>query len=148
MSEHTFLAHLRKDHNEQKDLGKRLSEAKEPAEREKLREQFHEALLPHMIGEEASMFNMLTECDDEDARDDGLESTQEHHVAKLVLRELMDLNTDSEIFKAKATVLDELNRHHIEEEETTIFSHLNRLCDNKKLDELFQKYEAAEEKTK
>ncbi len=148
MSEHEFLAHLRKDHNEQKDLGKRLSEAREPEEREKLRQQFNVALLPHMIGEEASMFKMLTDSNDEDARDDGLESTQEHHVAKLVLRELMDLSTDSDIFKAKATVLDELNRHHIEEEETSIFSHLNRLCDDKKLDALFQQYEKAEEKAK
>ncbi len=146
MSEHTFLAHLRKDHNEQKDLGKKLSEATEPEEREKLRQQFHEALLPHMLGEEASMFKMLIDNKDEEAKDDGLESTQEHHVAKLVLRELMELNTDSDIFKAKAAVLDELNRHHIEEEETTIFNHLQRLCDDKKLDELFQQYEKAEEK--
>ena len=148
MSEHKFLAHLRKDHNEQKALGKKLCAAKEPGKREELRQQFHESLLPHMLGEEASMFKMLIDSDDEDARDDGLESTQEHHVAKLVLRELMDLSPESDIFKAKAAVLDELNRHHIEEEETAIFAHLNRLCDNKKLAALFKQYEEAEEKAK
>ena len=148
MSEHEFLKHLRKDHNEQKDLGKKLRTAIEPEEREKVRQQFYESLLPHMVGEEASMFQMLTNCDDEEAKDDGQEGTQEHHVAKLVLRELMDLNTDSDIFKAKATVLDELNRHHIEEEEKDIFAHLTRLCDDKKLDSLFKQYEEAEEKAK
>lgn len=148
MSEHKFLAHLRQDHNEQKDLGKKLSEAKDPQQRERLRRQFYESLLPHMIGEEASIFKMLTKSDDDEVRDDGLESTQEHHVAKIVLRELMDLKTNSDIFKAKAAVLDEVNRHHIEEEETAIFGHLKRLCDDKKLDTLFEQYEQAEEKAK
>ncbi len=147
MSEHKFLKHLRKDHNEQKSIGKKLIDATQPEEREKLRRQFHEALLPHMVGEEASIFAILKKCDNTEARDDGLEGLQEHHVAKLVLRELMDLELDSDIFKAKASVLDELNRHHIEEEESVVFGHLNKLCDTAKLDHLFTKYEEAEEKS-
>ena len=87
MSEHGFLTHLRKDHNEQKDLGKKLSQTKEPGKREKLRQQFYDSLLPHIVGEEASMFKMLTDSEDEEVRDDGLEGTQEHHVAKVILRE-------------------------------------------------------------
>ena len=148
MSEHEFLTHLRKDHNEQKDLGKKLSQTKEPEKREKLRQQFYESLHPHIVGEEASMFKMLTNSEDEEAKSDGLEGTQEHHVAKFILRELMNLKIDSDIFNAKATVLDELNRHHIEEEETAIFGHLNRLCDDKQLDKLFKQYKEAEEKAK
>lgn len=148
MSEHKFLEHLRKDHEEQKNLGKKLSEAKDPDEREKLRQRFYESLQPHIIGEEASIFPRLKESDDEEARDDGLEGLQEHHVAKLVLRELMDLEPNSDIFKAKAKVLDELNRHHIEEEEKDVFRHLKKLCSDEELDKLFQQYEKAEEGAK
>ncbi len=146
MSEHDFLKHLRQDHIEQKNIGKKLVDATRPEEREKLRQQFHDILLPHMVGEEASIFAMLKNCDDKDAKDDGMEGLQEHHVAKLVLRELMKLDVQSDIFKAKAKVLDELNRHHIEEEEDDIFGHLNKLCDTPKLDSLFKKYEEAENK--
>ncbi len=148
MSEHEFLSHLRQDHEEQKALGKKLISATTSAEREELRTKFHDALYPHMVGEEASMFHFLSQAQDEEARDDGLEALQEHHVAKIVLRELMDLELDSEVFKAKATVLDELNRHHIEEEEEDVFSHLQKLCDKQKLSELFQAYEKAEEQAK
>jgi len=148
MSEHEFLKHLRKDHDEQKSLGKRMVAAKTSEERKQLREKFHESLYPHMIGEEASIFPKLIGADDEEAKDDGQEGVQEHHVAKLVLRELMDLDPGSDIFKAKAKVLDELNRHHIEEEEGDVFKHLNNLCDEKELDQLFKKYESAEEKAK
>ncbi|MFZ0613001.1 MAG: hemerythrin domain-containing protein [Desulfobacterales bacterium] len=148
MSEHEFLQHLRKDHEEQKDLGKKLSKAKEPDVRERLRQRFYESLYPHIVGEEASIFPRLKDSDDEEARDDGLEGLQEHHVAKLVLRELMDLETKSDIFKAKAKVLDELNRHHIEEEEKGVFEHLKKLCSDEEMDKLFQQYEKAEEGAK
>ncbi|MFZ0241914.1 MAG: hemerythrin domain-containing protein [Desulfobacterales bacterium] len=148
MSEHEFLEHLRQDHEEQKTLGKKLSEAKEPDERERLRKQFYESLHPHIMGEEASIFPRLKKSDDEEARDDSLEGLQEHHVAKLVLRELMDLETNSDIFKAKAKVLDELNRHHIEEEEKDIFGHLKKQCSKEEMDKLFKQYEEAEEGAK
>lgn len=147
MNEHEFLTHLRQDHDKQKKIGKQLSEAGTPTERERLRKAFYEALYPHMIGEEASIFPRLKEGDG-DAKDDSLEGLQEHHVSKIVLRELMDLETDSEVFKPKAKVLDELNRHHIEEEEEDIFSHLQRLCGKEEMDALFDQYEKAEENAK
>lgn len=148
MSEHEFLQHLRKDHAEQKKIGKQLIAAKDPAERDRLRKEFYNKLYPHMVGEEASMFRRLKEADDEEARDDGLEGLQEHHVAKMVMRELLDLETDSEVFKAKAKVLDELNRHHIGEEEEDVFGHLQKLCDDTELSKLFEQYEKAEEDAK
>ena len=148
MGEHDFLIHLREDHMEQKKLGEQLSEAKDPEEREHLRNELFKSLYPHMIGEEASIFELLKDSDDEEARDDGLEGLQEHHVGKIVLKELMDLSLDSDIFKAKAKVLDELNRHHIEEEEKDVFGHLKKLCSEQEMDKLFEQYEQAEEKAK
>jgi predicted PurR-regulated permease PerM len=147
MSEDDFLTHLRQDHEQQIELGRQLCQAGTSEERARLRQEFYDALHPHMIGEEASIFPRLKDGDD-DAIDDSLEGLQEHHVAKMVLRELMDLETNSEVFKPKAKVLDELNRHHIEEEEQKIFEHLKRMCSQQELDDLFEKYEAAEEGAK
>ena len=151
MSEHKFLAHLKKDHEEQKKLGKKLSEASASENRAALRQKFYDSLYPHIIGEEASIFKKLKDAKDakdDEARDDALEGLQEHHVAKVVLRELMDLEIDSEVFKAKAKVLDEINRHHIQEEEKDIFAHLRKLCSEQELSDLFEKYEQAEKKAK
>lgn len=148
MNEHTFLLHLREDHQKQKELGKKLVEAQSHEDREQLRQQFYSALYPHMIGEEASMFKLLSEADDEEIRDDALEGLQEHHVTKIILREIMEIDMRSELFKAKAKVLDEMNRHHIEEEEEDIFSHLKKMCSRERMDELFDQYEKAEDEAK
>ena len=148
VNEHRFLQHLRKDHQEQKKLSAKVIEAKSPEERHTMRQQLYNALYPHMVGEEASIFPFLSKSKELEIRDDSLESLQEHHLGKLVLRELMDINTNSDVFRAKAKVLDELNRHHVEEEEKEIFAHLQKLCDNDQLDQLFDKYEKAEEQVK
>ena len=145
MAEHAFLQHLREDHEKQKELGRKLRGTKNPEERRQLRNEFYEELYPHMLGEEASIFARLKVAENEEVRDDALEALQEHHVSKLVLNELMEIDVDGEIFKAKATVLDELNRHHIEEEEEDIFAHLQKLCSAGELSGLFEQYEKAEQ---
>lgn len=147
MKIHKFLQHLKKDHDKQKALGKKLYEAKDPAQREQLRKELHEELYPHMVGEEASFFAILVDAKEEEVRSHAHEGLQEHHVAKTVLKELMAIKTDTEIFKAKAKVLDELNRHHIEDEEGDIFPYLAKMP-AAELDKLFAEYEKNEEKAK
>ncbi|MEW6720306.1 MAG: hemerythrin domain-containing protein [Thermodesulfobacteriota bacterium] len=142
---HEFLKHLRKDHDEQKQLGKRMAEATAPKDRERLRRKFHDSLYPHLMGEEASIFKRLQQVDDEEAKKDCLENLREHREAMIALRELMVIEAGSGIFQAKAKALDELNRHHIEHEEGKTFGHLERLFDRQELDRLFEQYEKTEE---
>ena len=52
-----------------------------------------------------------------EAHDVVLESTQEHHVADLIVKELHDVATDDEQWGAKFKVLKENIEHHISEEE-------------------------------
>ncbi len=142
---HEFLKHLKQDHDEQKQLGKRMAEATASGDRKRLRRKFHDSLYPHLMGEEASIFKRLQQVDDEEAKKDCLENLREHHEAKIALRELMALEAESGVFQAKAKVLDELNRQHIAHEEGKIFGHLERLCDKQELDRLFEQYEKTEE---
>lgn len=144
---HKFIQHLKKDHDKQRDLGAQLKREKDPGKRETLRQQFHEALYPHMMGEEASIFDRMQSTQGK-PHDEALKAVQEHHVGKVVLRELMDLTLDSEIFNAKAYVLDELNRHHMDEEERSHFPMLESMTSEDQLDELFEAYEKAEKQAK
>ncbi len=141
---HEFIEHLLEDHKAQRRLGAQLRTTKDPQQREELRQEFWEELYPHMIGEEASLFAYMESAGGE-AKEEALKAVQEHHVAKMVLRELMDLDVEGDTFMAKAYVLDELNRHHMEEEEETHFPMLQRMAQKEKLDELFEQYEEAEE---
>lgn len=145
---HELIEHLRQDHEKQRSLGEQLKKADRPKERDELRQQYHDEVYPHMRGEENSIFPFMKNAGDGEARDEAMEALQEHHIAKLVLRELADLKLESEVFKAKASVLDELNRHHIDEEESTHFAWLEGHASNEELDELFRRYEEAEEDAK
>jgi hemerythrin-like domain-containing protein len=56
-----------------------------------------------------------------DTEDIALESLEEHHVVKWTLSELADMDPTHERFDAKVTVLIEMVRHHVEEEESEFF---------------------------
>jgi Hemerythrin HHE cation binding domain len=58
------------------------------------------------------------------------EALEEHHVVKLVLRELPEVDTEDERFEAKMTVLSELVEHHADEEEEEMFKTAQRLGDD------------------
>lgn len=148
MKEHDFIKHLKKDHAEQKELGEKLVNAKSPAEREKLRKQFYTEVYPHMVGEEASIFLRLKKAENDESVFHAQEALQEHHIGKIVMKELLELNPDSEIFSAKAKVLDEINRHHVDEEEEESMVSLQKMCSDEELSALFEAYEKAEDEAK
>ena len=50
------------------------------------------------------------------------EADEEHHVAKLLIAELEQMDGSEEHYQAKFTVLSENIRHHIKEEESDMFS--------------------------
>jgi iron-sulfur cluster repair protein YtfE (RIC family) len=142
---HEFIEHLIEDHEKQRALGERLKNAVDAGGRKDMREQMEEEVLPHMAGEEASIFPYMRDSGDREADEHALEAVQEHHAARNVLREIMDLSLESEIFNAKAAVLAEMNEHHMDEEESTHFPWLEKHASDAELDELFKAYKAAEE---
>ncbi len=143
---HPFIAHLREDHEKQRSIAKQLKKAEKSEVRSDLREKMQDELLPHMAGEEASIFAFIRGSDDTEAVAHALEAIQEHHVARLVLREIVDLQPDSEVFSAKAAVLSELNEHHMHEEEDGHFPWIEKHASKEELDELFKQYEATEKR--
>ena len=56
-------------------------------------------------------------------KDDKLmnEATEEHHLVHVLIAELKELDPSDETFKAKFTVLGELVKHHVKEEEGEMF---------------------------
>lgn len=81
-----------------------------------------------------------------DLEDDILESYEEHHVADVLVMELHGMAPDAERFDAKATVLIENVRHHIEEEETEWFPKVREGLGRKALQEIGEELLAAKKK--
>lgn len=141
---HPYIAHLLKDHEKQRKFAKKLTEAETPEDVKKYRQALYDALFPHIEGEDASIFDYLMTAGDE-ARKGALEAMQEHHVDRVLLTELMEMDLNDERLMAKAKVLREVNDHHLDEEEEEHFPRLESLASESELDDLFTKYESAEE---
>src|SRR5688572_6405954 len=71
-----------------------------------------------------------------DLEDDVLESYEEHHVADVLVSELAAMEPSDERFTAKATVLIENVRHHMDEEEQEWFPKVREGLGRKTLQDL------------
>ena len=72
-----------------------------------------------------------------------LEALEEHHLVKVSLRELEDLDPTEERFDAKVTVLIEHVRHHVKEEESDLFPKVRQQLGRRRLQELGDELRAA-----
>jgi hemerythrin-like domain-containing protein len=127
---------LKQDHREVAQLFTRFERAGDGAHQTKraLVDAMIEALSLH-AGIEEVVFYPAVRGEVKGANDDVLEAIEEHHIVKVLLRELEDLDPASERFDAKVTVLIENVRHHVKEEEEELFPEVReRLGRNRLLD--------------
>ena len=112
------LEMLREDHQKVKDLFEEFEKAEEDDEKLRIVRTALTELQIHATLEEEIFYPAVRELmDDDDQMDEALE---EHHVAKLIMAELADMEPGDEHFDAKFKVLAESVKHHIEEEESEI----------------------------
>ena len=110
---------LKKDHAKVKDLFDRFNEEEDtPTKRQIVQEALHE-LDVHAKLEEILIYPTIRKhMDDEDVMDEALE---EHHVAHVLINELKRMRPSDDRYEAKFTVLGECIKHHVKEEEGTMF---------------------------
>jgi hypothetical protein len=81
-----------------------------------------------------------------ETRDITFEGLQEHHVIKMLLAELSGMAVDSEVWTAKAKVLQENVEHHVEEEETKMFKLGREVLTSEQIEDLGTRLEAEKNK--
>jgi hemerythrin superfamily protein len=135
---------LKNDHKTVEGLFKKFEKAGPNAHKTKrdLVEKIVEELSIHAAIEEQVLYPAARAAVP-DANDEVLEALEEHHIVKWTLSELDGMDPTDERFTAKVTVLTELVRHHVEEEETELFPELRKAMKRKELEELAQALEAA-----
>lgn len=94
-----------------------------------------EALTLHAQLEE-QVFYPAVRAEVPDVRDDIGEAFEEHGLVKILVEELGELSPDDDAYRAKATVLMELVRHHVEEEEGELFPVVREALGRRRLQEL------------
>jgi hemerythrin superfamily protein len=131
---------LTKDHKHLKTLLAKAATAKGEERREELIETLRSELVAHERMEEEVFYPPLRE--NKKTHDIVLEGYQEHHVADLILDELLELPADSEMWQPKVKVLQENIEHHIEEEEGEMFKKARSIFSEEELEQLGARMEA------
>jgi hemerythrin-like domain-containing protein len=138
---------LKQDHKEILKTFKAFQDAGENAHKTKgdLVEKMIELLTVHTYIENEVMYPRVRDLLPE-LEDDVLESYEEHHVADVLVMELMGMKPTDERFTAKTTVLIENVTHHIEEEEQEWFPQVREGLGRKTLQEIGEEMLAAKQK--
>ncbi len=128
---------LKNDHKEIRKVFRDFQKAGDnaTATKGKLVQRMIELLTVHTYIENEVMYPRVRELLP-DLEDDVLESYEEHHVADLLVMELVGMTPDHERFDAKTTVLIENVDHHIDEEEKEWFPKVREGLGRKALQEL------------
>ena len=109
---------LKADHRRVEDLFSRFEEADRRTRAAIVQETLREVGI-HARLEEELVYPAIRDAIEEKDRID--EAGEEHHVAKLLMKELSKMKPTDEKFPAKFKVLGEIIRHHVEEEENELF---------------------------
>ena len=112
---------LKEDHQKVSGIFQQLEPTTERAEktRTELFARLKEELDVHARVEETVFYPAIKQA--AETREIVLEGFEEHHVVKLLLKELDSLPVDTEQWTAKLKVLQENVEHHVEEEEGEMF---------------------------
>ncbi len=124
---------LKADHDKVSRLFQKVK-ATEAGEHKPIFEQIKEELEVHTHIEETIFYPKIKE--EKELEDIVLEGIEEHHQAKMFLRELAALSDNSEKFEPKLKVLMEDVTHHVQEEEGEMFPMIEELFDEAILEEL------------
>lgn len=129
---------LKQDHNKVSLLFQKVK-GSEDSQHKELFEKIKEELEVHTHIEETIFYPKIKE--EKELEDIVLEGIEEHHQAKIFLRELSALTDDSEKFEPKLKVLMEGVEHHVQEEEGQMFPKVEELFDQSVLQELGKEME-------
>jgi hemerythrin superfamily protein len=135
---------LTTDHDLVRELFSKFQAAKESDDHDTMRslqQQIFGELETHTRIEEDIFYPSVKSLSD-DLSESVDESLQEHHVVKVLMREIEPLS-DPDVFVAKMTVLIENVEHHADEEESDMFPEIRQKLSSEQLEELGAQLEAA-----
>src|SRR6478735_4871256 len=138
---------LKNDHRTVERLFSRYEDTTDQAEKTRddlAHDMIHELSVHAVIEEEVFYPAVRLAVPDEEG--DVLEALEEHHIVKWTLSELEKLSSTDERFHPKVTILMEMVRHHVEEEEGEMFPAVRRALSDAQLDDLGNRLNAAKAK--
>ncbi|HYH18303.1 MAG TPA: hemerythrin domain-containing protein [Azospirillum sp.] len=132
---------IEQDHDTLRTLLTRIADAPEDdkAGRRMLFEQLQRELWAHHKVEETVFYATIVNA--RATREEAAEGLNEHHLIDTLLGELNLMPVDGTAWKAKVQVLDELVRHHLDEEEDELFKEARDTLPDETAQELARQFD-------
>jgi len=124
---------IKQDHKRLKKLLEETLEA-QGTDREARMDHLRTELVAHERMEEEVFYPRLKQ--EQKAREEVLEGYEEHHVADVLLDELLEVPAETDLWKAKVKVLKENVEHHMDEEESELFKKARSVLNRDELEQL------------
>lgn len=139
---------LKEDHQKVSGLFQQLEPTTERAEktRTELFAKLNEELDIHTRIEESVFYPAIKQA--AETREIVLEGFEEHHVVKMLLKELQAVPVDTEQWTAKLKVLQENVEHHVEEEESEMFQKARLVLSEDEINQLGAQMEEMKQQLK
>jgi hemerythrin superfamily protein len=130
------IALLKVDHQKVEELFAKFEKAGNRAKKTKRKivDAVIVELSMHAAVEEQVFYPAIRKLDG--LEDEILEAIEEHHIVKWTLSELDGLSPEQDNFDAKVTVLIENVRHHVKEEEKSVFPRVRKAMGQARLNDL------------
>jgi hemerythrin superfamily protein len=138
------IALLKADHRAVNELFKKFEATSDRAlkSRQSLVQKMTRELETHTYIEE-EVFYPFVRTLSKKLNDEILEGLEEHHAAKATIAELQKMEASEERYEAKTTVLIEMVRHHVKEEEHELFPSVREAATRRQLLDLAVEMESA-----
>ncbi|MBV9863701.1 MAG: hemerythrin domain-containing protein [Alphaproteobacteria bacterium] len=142
-----ILADLHHDHQEVMTMIEKIFASEDNHERGQLFKEMMTNLLAHAHAEADVLYRKLEKSQEEGSRKFAFEGDNEHQIVENQLNQMAKArNKTTEPWTAQLTVLQELLKHHIKEEESTGFSSAHSEFDREQLEKLGAQFQRAKEK--
>jgi hemerythrin superfamily protein len=112
---HDAIAVLKADHRQVEEWFSQFQASKSDSKKEQLADNICEALTVHTTIEEEILYPAFIEATGD--KDTHHEAVVEHAEAKKLIAEIRTMSAGDDYFDAKVTVLSEMIKHHVKEEE-------------------------------
>jgi hemerythrin-like domain-containing protein len=148
-AEMDILDTLKQDHEDVAEMLDRLVESDNAADRKNLLASIKGALVPHLRAEEKVVYDAVLALRGNEQKTHGEEGYIEHGLGDKMLTSLGKMsNPMSPEFSAAAKVLKELVEHHVEEEESDIWSDVKDNFSDEQRVEMNKEFLAAKKRVK
>lgn len=106
---------LKSDHRQVEEMFSQFSKTNSSAKKQQLADKICDALTAHTTIEEEIFYPAFLEATQD--KDTHHEAVVEHDGAKKLIAEIQSMSASDDYFDAKVTVLSEMIKHHVKEEE-------------------------------